>query len=272
MAVKVFNCNLNGGDAITAKEDLTYRIYGSADNFTTPIATAGSHNSDANVTVTGDVVVIQNVNVGSEQGFKISALDAGGNESPLSDVFSTNKGLQFTGVATEEVSGALNTDPSGGAVTLEVRHKSTGANGMLASVNLSSNATGSNYGARLVVGSNGNEMRYIVGTGSAKTTLYVPIVAYDGLYHTYKLVVNADGSFEAFIDDVSKDSSVGQGALSSAPNLYIGSDGVNSSVIGTVDWVKVDSEVFELNEGAGTTITGSEGSTLTAENPNWVTI
>lgn len=87
MAVKIFNCNLNGGDAVTADNDLTYRIYGSTDSYTTPIATKGSHNSDSDVTVTGDVVVLNNVNVGSETSFKISSVDENGNESVLSDAF-----------------------------------------------------------------------------------------------------------------------------------------------------------------------------------------
>lgn len=87
MAVKIFNCNLNGGDAVTANEDLTYRIYGSTDSYTTPIATKGSHNSDADVVVTGDVVVLSNVNVGVETSFKIASVDEVGNESALSDAY-----------------------------------------------------------------------------------------------------------------------------------------------------------------------------------------
>ena len=88
MAIKIFTANLNGGDAITADNDLIFKIYGLADSYTTPIHTSGSHTSDADVTVTGDVVVIENVEVGAETDFKISAIDEASNESILSDAFS----------------------------------------------------------------------------------------------------------------------------------------------------------------------------------------
>lgn len=84
MAIIELSCNLNGGDAVTANENLTFKLYGSADSYITPIATFGSHLTDANVTVSGDTVVITNIDVGSETLFKISSLDEAGNESALS--------------------------------------------------------------------------------------------------------------------------------------------------------------------------------------------
>ena len=89
MAIKVFSADLNGGDAVTAKNDLIFRIYGATDGYTTPIHTSGSHTSDADVTVTVDSVVIENVDVGSEITFKIASVDEAGNEAPLSNLYNT---------------------------------------------------------------------------------------------------------------------------------------------------------------------------------------
>lgn len=88
MAIKTFIANLNGGDVVTPDNDLIYKIYGLADSYTTPIITTGSHNSDANVTVTAGTVTITNVDVGAETIFKISSVDQAANESILSAAFS----------------------------------------------------------------------------------------------------------------------------------------------------------------------------------------
>lgn len=89
MATASITATLNGGDLVTPKNDLIYKIYGSADGYTTPIKTTGSHTSDADVTVTGDSVTINNVNIGAETLFKITALDAASNESVKSDAYDT---------------------------------------------------------------------------------------------------------------------------------------------------------------------------------------
>lgn len=96
MATASITATLNGGDAVTADNDLIFKIYGSADGYTTPIKTTGSHTSDADVTVTGDSVTINNVNVGAETLFKITALDAAANESVKSDAYdATPAGSEF---------------------------------------------------------------------------------------------------------------------------------------------------------------------------------
>lgn len=89
MATASITATLNGGDLVTPKNDLIFKIYGSTDGYTTPIKTTGSHTSDADVTVTGDSVTINNVNVGAETLFKITALDAAANESIKSDAYDT---------------------------------------------------------------------------------------------------------------------------------------------------------------------------------------
>ena len=104
--------NLNGGDLVTPDNELTYKIYGSADNYASAIATLGSAVNDAKVSVLNGVVTIINVDVGNETSFKISSIDLNGNESVLSDtsdtpfiieVDTTNSGVsntdqfQFTG-------------------------------------------------------------------------------------------------------------------------------------------------------------------------------
>jgi len=80
--------NLNGGDLITPDNELTYKIYGSSDNYASPIATVGSANTDANVSVNAGVVTIENVDLGTENVFKMSSVDEAGNESELSDAIS----------------------------------------------------------------------------------------------------------------------------------------------------------------------------------------
>ena len=84
MVLKII-ANLNGGDLVTPDNELTYKIYGSSDNYASPIATLGSALNDAKVSVTAGVVTIDNVDVGTEDEFKISSVDEAGNESILSD-------------------------------------------------------------------------------------------------------------------------------------------------------------------------------------------
>jgi hypothetical protein len=88
MILKII-ANLNGGDLVTPDNELTYKIYGSADNYASPIATLGSALNDAKVSVTAGVVTIDNVDVGTENEFKISSVDAAGNEAELSDAVSS---------------------------------------------------------------------------------------------------------------------------------------------------------------------------------------
>jgi hypothetical protein len=84
MVLKII-ANLNGGDLVTSNNELTYKIYGSSDNFSTPIATLGSATNDEKVIITNGVVTINNVDVGTENNFKITAIDSAGNESELSE-------------------------------------------------------------------------------------------------------------------------------------------------------------------------------------------
>ena len=84
MVLKII-ANLNGGDLVTLDNELTYKIYGSADNYASPIATLGSAINDSKVSVANGIVTIDNVNVGTEDVFKISSVDEAGNEAELSD-------------------------------------------------------------------------------------------------------------------------------------------------------------------------------------------
>lgn len=87
MAIKTFTADLNGGDAVTADNDLIFKIYGATDGYVTAIHTSGSHTSDSDVTVTGDSVSIANVDVGAETTFKITSIDEAANESTQSAAF-----------------------------------------------------------------------------------------------------------------------------------------------------------------------------------------
>ena len=98
--------NLNGGDLVTPDNELTYKIYGSADNYASPIANLGSAVNDAKVSVLNGVVTIINVDVGNETSFKISSIDAAGNEAVLSDTSDTPFIIEID--STE--SGVSNTD------------------------------------------------------------------------------------------------------------------------------------------------------------------
>ena len=79
--------NLNGGDTITPDADLTFKVYGLIDNYTTAIATVGSANTDANVSVNAGVVIIENVDLGLETFVKVTSIDEAGNESNQSTAF-----------------------------------------------------------------------------------------------------------------------------------------------------------------------------------------
>ena len=87
MILKII-ANLEGGDLVTPDNELTYKIYGSANNYSSPIANLGSALNDPKVNITESVVTIENVDVGSEDIFKISSVDAAGNEAELSDASS----------------------------------------------------------------------------------------------------------------------------------------------------------------------------------------
>ena len=79
--------NLNGGDTITPDADLTFKVYGLIDNYTTAIATVGSANTDENVSVNAGVVTIENVDLGLETFVKVTSIDEAGNESNQSTAF-----------------------------------------------------------------------------------------------------------------------------------------------------------------------------------------
>ena len=100
MAIVTITANLNGGDAVTPNEDLTYKIY----DYDEPrlINSTGSANTDANVSVIGDVVEIINFDIGAATEIQISCTNQFGQESVLSDVFtfappSTNYYVRPTG-------------------------------------------------------------------------------------------------------------------------------------------------------------------------------
>lgn len=80
-------------DDNTALNDLTYKIYnGSTDAL---IGSVGSHTSDANVTVTGTTVVIDNFNAGAlgvGDTVKVTAVDGSSLESTLSNAFTITAG------------------------------------------------------------------------------------------------------------------------------------------------------------------------------------
>lgn len=85
--IGTFTIDLNGGDAVSADTDLYFKIYGSADNYTTPIATTGTATNDANVSVTAGVATISNIDVGAETIFKVTSIDEENNESTQSAEF-----------------------------------------------------------------------------------------------------------------------------------------------------------------------------------------
>lgn len=79
-----FVFNLNGGDSVTADSDLTFKIYDNAVLY----HTTQSATNDANVSVTGGQVTIQNVpgTPGQSYDFSVTATDEAGNESTVSNV------------------------------------------------------------------------------------------------------------------------------------------------------------------------------------------
>jgi len=80
--------NLNGGDLVTPDVDLTYKIYGGLDGFTTPIQTYGSANTDADVSVSSGVATLLNANLNGESEVKVTTTDQAGNESFKSNAYS----------------------------------------------------------------------------------------------------------------------------------------------------------------------------------------
>ena len=99
MAIVTITANLNGGDAVTPNAELTYKVYNGSDAL---ITSKGSANTDADVSVSGDVVTLINVDIGVETEIKITSTNQFGQESVLSDAFtfvppSTNYYVRPTG-------------------------------------------------------------------------------------------------------------------------------------------------------------------------------
>ncbi len=84
MAIVTITADLNGGDQITPNADLTYKVYNGSDSL---ITSKGSANTDADVSVSGDVVTLINVDIGAETEIKITSTNQFGQEAVLSDPF-----------------------------------------------------------------------------------------------------------------------------------------------------------------------------------------
>lgn len=97
MATAKITANLNGGDTVTPKDLLVFKIYGSSDGYVTPIKTTSSSSVDPNVSILGDIVTIENVDIGVQTNFRITSTDQGLNESEKSEVYT----LEITDLNTE---------------------------------------------------------------------------------------------------------------------------------------------------------------------------
>ena len=87
MAVKVFTIDMNGGDETSADTAIYFKIYGSADSYTTAIATTGVHGTTG-VSVSAGVATVT-WEVGTETAFKVTQVDEAGNESLASAEYDT---------------------------------------------------------------------------------------------------------------------------------------------------------------------------------------
>lgn len=87
MATATITANLNGGDSVTTNDNLIFKVYAIADNYTSPIHTTGTATADPNVSISGDVVTITGVDIALQKSFRITATDQALNESDLSNIF-----------------------------------------------------------------------------------------------------------------------------------------------------------------------------------------
>ena len=87
MAVKVFTIDMNGGDETSADTAIYFKIYGSADSYTTAIATTGVHGTTGVSVSAGTATVTWEV--GTETAFKVTQVDEAGNESVASAEYDT---------------------------------------------------------------------------------------------------------------------------------------------------------------------------------------
>lgn len=102
MSIKTFIAKLNGGSASFPEGDLVFSIYGSADGYTTPIAITLSDDDSDDVTILGDSVTINNVEIGDETLFKITAKTAT-NESPVSVPYTYSEETEIPVVTVEDL-------------------------------------------------------------------------------------------------------------------------------------------------------------------------
>lgn len=92
MALRKITADLNGGDAVTANGDLVFQVHDSSDDSiiaTANYAELGSENTpgtdtNVNISITGDVVILDGVDIGTVTAIKIRCKDESGNESILS--------------------------------------------------------------------------------------------------------------------------------------------------------------------------------------------
>lgn len=273
MAIKTFTADLNGGDAITADNDLIYKIYGSTDGYVTAIHSSGSHNTDANVTVTAGVVVVSNVDVGAETLFKISSIDEAANESILSPEFSTaNYGVKCVKANSQciVIAGATKALQLGEFVEFEITDRIPAEeNNYLFSNTIGSTTNG--FWAIKITSASSINLRAYDSIG-AKTSTNYALLAGNNIIKTR---ITADGlGMEFWLNGVLKTTlSLDTFAYSATTNKVFSAFNTSGAlnISSTFDWIKMNTETFELNEGNGVDITGDEATTATGALKNGAT-
>jgi len=287
MSKKKITINLNGGDAVTPNDDLKFQLLGSATETGTyailaecTYAKLGSKNtagSDTNVTIaiTGDVAVLDHVEVGTAAWLKYQVQDAAGNESVASAAKHTSSTpaiptqthyLKFYGVHEQRLYRSSLTAITG--TELKIRWKNTYA--ATAAMNI---FDGDVTNGLLVEQSSATSKLYVgfkgaLGTNFAETTSGVQA---DYADKDMVLTINTStGSINLTANGSNVPLSVSTITIPATilgHAAFIGSDadGVSKILNGGLyyfeilmdDTLKVS---YAINEGAGTTISDSVGS------------
>lgn len=85
MVIKNFIINLNKGDNTSRNKNLSYNLYGSLNDYKEPIAYINHINN--NIIINNNNVLLENVNIGDNDKFKLTVIDEAGNESLKSPIF-----------------------------------------------------------------------------------------------------------------------------------------------------------------------------------------
>ena len=269
MAVKVFTIDMNGGDETSADTAIYFKIYGSADSYTTAIATTGVHGTTGVSVSAGTATVTWEV--GTETAFKVTQVDEAGNESLVSNEWDTAGVTKYYLNADGVTSAVLGTltghteIPIGGYI--EFKFRLNQLTSLHAFMGMSTNIT------RYIRTHTGNIIRHVDPVSAA--TLDSVTTQLDDITSFHTLRINRNASSLGYVYDGGTEEVLG--SISKSLNFdqlfnYNGVTSTNSweTFDGDIEYVDLNGVKIEFTDTSG--VYTVSGTTLTITAKAGVTI